>query len=206
MTAHTARRAEALAALAGEVQRLIRDAIGQPQGELFHQNRTTREAREARHTVTMSVREAGELVRAALPTSGRDTTAQLRNAMLVVALRYALDTVCAIDSTTPTPEAIAAAAQAGRQLRNWLRAAEKPRVRRSNARPVPKQGRLLLPIVARRPKPVNIIAVTAHEARPLHNAVPLRSAQPPGSRSAEPDFSQSGTTDNDSPATTRKTA
>jgi hypothetical protein len=206
MTSRTARRAEALAALAGEVRRLIRDAIGQPQGELFHQARATREAREARVTITMSVREASELVRAALPTSGRDTTARLRHALLVISLRHCLDTVRAIEADTATPEAIAAAKIAGKELRTWLRSVEKPKVKRSSARPVPKQGRLLLPIAARPREALNIITISRHEATPLHNLDSLRSQADPAPLSEETNLSQSGTTGNEIKRPKRRTA
>jgi hypothetical protein len=203
MTSRTARRAAGLAALAGELRRLIREAATLPQRELFTERAhpSTREARDSGLTVTMSAREASELLSAALPTSGRDTTTRQRHAMLLIALRHCLDTVRDLSADTATPAAVRAAELAGRELRTWLRMVEAPKVKRSTARPVPAQGRLLLPIAGkpatRGTRPLNIIAVLPQEAAVNHSAIPFRSDPAPTTKPDETGFTQSTPERND---------
>lgn len=214
MTARTDARAARLAALVTELQSLVRVGtlrVGMTgdQMTLFNTSNidlATAEAKHARHTITLSVREAKDLLRTALPPGARDTTSRRRHAMLIVSLRYALDTVRAIEADTATPAAIAAAKLAGKELRTWLRSVETPKTKRSSARPVPKQGRLLLPIVSKAVPPFNRIGLLRHKAAPLHNAVAICSQTAPAPASQETDLSQSDTTNNEIERKPRRTA
>jgi hypothetical protein len=213
VTARTEARAGRLAALVSELQSLVRVGtlrIGMTGDQMSLFNTTnidlaTEEAKHARHTITLSVREAKDLLRTALPPGARDTTSRRRHAMLIVSLRYALDSVRAIEADTATPAAIAAAKLAGAELRTWLRSVEKPKPKRSSARPVPKQGRLLLPIVSKAAPPFNRIGLLRHKAAPLHNAIPVRSHPEPVTPSKEIDLSQSDTTSNEIERKPRRT-
>lgn len=162
----TRQRAARLAALTDELRDLIREATQAPDHTpLFHHTRT-QEAQTAARTVTLSLREAADLYRAAAPTGPADATSRQRHAVLIVTLRYCLDTIRGLAGDAGTPAAVAAAKLAGRELRTWLRSIERPA--HSKAKPTPAaQTNLLLPL--------NGMSLLRQESPPLHNSDTLRS-------------------------------
>ena len=215
MTRSVRRRADRLASLHRELAGLIRAARGQRDRDLFDGAAPDIKSREAAigpRTVTLSLREAFDLFRAALPPSARDVTTRKSHALLFIALRHFLDTLHAIDNAVPSPASIAAAEVVGRQVRTWLRQAERardkeaawragwiareaanypaPRLvsparpRARSPRPVKAQGTLLLPL--------NTIGLLRHDSPGFRDPVPVCSEPRSGLQLPTSDIVEAG--------------
>jgi hypothetical protein len=191
VASRTARRAERLATLHAEVRRLIRHAALVSQPDLFNRaapHVRTAEAAAADRTVTLSLRETFDLFRAAMPPTAHDACSRRRHALLVVAMRHFIDTLRGLDSDTVTPAVIAAGELVGRAVRTWLRAAERPAIKRAARKPTTAQPSLLLPL--------NRIQHLRQETTQNHNAIPLRSAATADFNLTDDDLSKPDTTEN----------
>jgi hypothetical protein len=205
-TSRARRRADRLATLHRELRTLIRKATVQRQADLFDPATPeikTREATTADRTVTLSLRETFDLFRAAMPPTAHDASTRRTHAMLIITLRHLLDTLRAIDSNEIPPASIAAAELVGKQVRTWLRQAERSTQQAAKRRAIwaeraKAQTTLLLPLNRR--------TLLRQETTPLHNAVPVRSRTTLDSPPAQPDFSQSETINNESPTAKRRKA
>ncbi len=166
--ANATRRAERLATLHKELSGLIKRTTEERQSDLFapqRQEPRTREALASPRTVTLSLRQTCDLFRAALPPTARDVVTRRNHALLMISLRYFLDSLHTERGNKTSPASLAAGLFLGRELRTWLRRAERATL------PVPtKQTAPDL-----RQRPLNIITIIAQKPAQLHNAVPVRS-------------------------------
>jgi len=189
------RRADRLASLHGELKTLIRRATAVRDPDLFNRGGPKIETREVFFTerhVTMSLRQACDLFRAAMPPTAHDASTRRTHAMLIITLRHLLDTLRTINDNEIPPAAIAAAELVGKQVRIWLRQAQKPKAKRARTpAPATAQTTLLLPL--------NIRSLLRQESTPSHNLSPVRSHDAPEALSEDTDLIKTRTTSNEKP-------
>jgi hypothetical protein len=169
------RQAAKLAAIGREVEQLVA-AAGQ-QADLFDRAWHTPSTAAAMHghqTITITVHEAHALITASRGSDGRDVTSREHHAMLVIALRHALDQLCQ-GSSGDTAAAIAAVQLVGRTTRGWLQHADRRALKHASAAARRQMAAQAADLEQRArgeetPAGVNIIHLKRHFSAPRHNS------------------------------------